>query len=589
MDLLDLLVNGKVEEFNTTRSRRGVLELFGADLSGARLAGVDLSGANLEKADLSNADLTDAIFARTNLSGADLSNARLSGAMAIKSIWREAFMGGVEVKDADFSGADLTDAEITDAVIANTNFTGAKLKRTDFTGSTLAGVDLTEAKLPDCKLVRADLQNAILRAASLVKADFSGAKMSGADLSQARMEGAVLKGADLTRAKLGGADLSGADLTGAVLCFADLTRADLSEAVLTGVNAKGAVITDAQLDGTLEGAVQGGAAAPPVVCIEEPTLAIGPRAVALLWDNPEGEGRTVVRLMIGRLGSRYEGVPMALPVPADLVVARAMCATPDGFAVLVLVDRPGGVVGTLLNVSEEGVLLSNRKIKVPYTPGARPILQHGPDGLVLYGISREGPGLQVHRIDGETVGLLYNTAMPTLRGFVSDHHPLVLSKGGVIFELGTKGGKSPMGAPANFPGRRCGSAPLGDKMFVAWLSATSHGLFVSALEPNEKPDELQLHKKLPIGTLDVVSFEGRVTVAFTQEPKRTGGSASAWAMSWPRTEPIPLVTDPNRDITEVRLAIGVDGVYAAAIEPEGGVELFLIVEGTATSRFRFEV
>jgi hypothetical protein len=70
----------------------------------------------------------------------------------------------------------------------------------------------------------------------------------------------------------------------------------------------------------------------------------------------------------------------------------------------------------------------------------------------------------------------------------------VLSKGGVIFELGTKGGKSPMGAPANFPGRRCGSAPLGDKMFVAWLSATSHGLFVSALEPNEKPDELQLHK-----------------------------------------------------------------------------------------------
>ena len=80
MALIDLLLNGKVEEFNQTRGHRAPLDLYAADLSNLPLGGVDLSGANLQKADLSGSDLTDAVLAKSDLSGADLTGTILKGA-----------------------------------------------------------------------------------------------------------------------------------------------------------------------------------------------------------------------------------------------------------------------------------------------------------------------------------------------------------------------------------------------------------------------------------------------------------------------------------------------------------------------------
>src|SRR5262245_21449179 len=45
MALIDLLLNGKVEEFNQTRGHRAPLDLYAADLSNLPLGGVDLSSA----------------------------------------------------------------------------------------------------------------------------------------------------------------------------------------------------------------------------------------------------------------------------------------------------------------------------------------------------------------------------------------------------------------------------------------------------------------------------------------------------------------------------------------------------------------
>jgi len=52
----------------------------GDDLRGANLSGADLSGANLSGADLSGADLRGANLSGADLSGADLRGANLSGA-----------------------------------------------------------------------------------------------------------------------------------------------------------------------------------------------------------------------------------------------------------------------------------------------------------------------------------------------------------------------------------------------------------------------------------------------------------------------------------------------------------------------------
>ena len=67
-------------------------DLFGAELSGAKLPGVNLSGADLNRARLINVDLSGA-----NLSGADLTWADLSGA---------------DLSQANLKGADLSAANL---------------------------------------------------------------------------------------------------------------------------------------------------------------------------------------------------------------------------------------------------------------------------------------------------------------------------------------------------------------------------------------------------------------------------------------------------------------------------------------------
>jgi len=57
-----------------------IIDLAGADLSGARLAGADLSGARLFATDLTGADLSEANLAGANLAIANLTGADLTGA-----------------------------------------------------------------------------------------------------------------------------------------------------------------------------------------------------------------------------------------------------------------------------------------------------------------------------------------------------------------------------------------------------------------------------------------------------------------------------------------------------------------------------
>jgi uncharacterized protein YjbI with pentapeptide repeats len=579
MELLDLLVNGKVEEFNAKRSRRGTLDLFGADLAGARLPGVDLSGTNLEKADLSGADLTDAIFARSNLSGADLTGATLVGVMAIKSVWREAFMGSVDMHDSDFTGADLSDAEITGANLSNIVMGGAKAKRTDFSGSNLSGGDFAEARFSNAKLGGCNLSNAILREASLVSAELSSASLVEADLTRAKLNHAVLSEADLTKARLPGADLTSANLTNARVTGADLTRADLSEAVLSGVRLQEAVTLEAVVDSGVLGPSAAESEPPEAILIEEPIIAVGAARAAVLWDNPEGEDKNAIRVAVGPLGRTYAGNPVLLPVPADLVIARAMVAVGDGFGVLLL------VTGNWFLLGPDGAIRASRRLKIPYTPAARPILKSTDAGVVLYGISREGPGLHVHRIDAEALTPLHGSAMPTLRGFVSDHHPIVLSKGGVVVELGPKGPASPLRTPANFPGRRCGACPTTEGMSVGWLT-TAPGIFFARVSAKGVSDEVHLLKKNAIGLLDLGSAAGRGFAAFTKSPRREVDASSAWAMRLPEGEPYALVDDPDRDVTEVKIVPSGDVCYCAVADSEGGVELFELGDSAAVSRWR---
>ncbi len=190
-ELIDLLRNGKVDEFNGIRRKYKNKIL---DLQHANLSDTNLSWANLSDANLSNIILADA-----NLSNASLSNAILSR--------------------ANLSGATLS---------------GAILHRATLSDANLSGADLSNANLSYDNLALANLSYAILSVANL----------SGADLSNANLSSAILSRANLTGANLSSAKLTSVDLTGANLPYADLSNANVSNANLSNANLSNVKIND---------------------------------------------------------------------------------------------------------------------------------------------------------------------------------------------------------------------------------------------------------------------------------------------------------------------------------------------------------
>jgi uncharacterized protein YjbI with pentapeptide repeats len=134
-----------------------IVDLKGADLSGAFLYIANLSGANLTNVDLSGAYLDIA-----NLQGATLSSANLSAA----KLW------SVDLRGADLREAYLSDANLRDAHLNGADLSGAHLRDAHLNGAHLSGANLT---------------NANLSGAFLFKTNFRGANLNGADLSNVNL------------------------------------------------------------------------------------------------------------------------------------------------------------------------------------------------------------------------------------------------------------------------------------------------------------------------------------------------------------------------------------------------------------------
>jgi hypothetical protein len=126
------------------RDPHPIVNLAGADLSGADLkdfgpGGADLAGVNLSGADLSNANLSGAYLA-----GANLSNARLIGTnLRFAQLFNQQPNLPAETANlsgANLTGADLSGADMIQAIFSNVNFTNASLKGADLTGANVSQV-----------------------------------------------------------------------------------------------------------------------------------------------------------------------------------------------------------------------------------------------------------------------------------------------------------------------------------------------------------------------------------------------------------------------------------------------------------------
>jgi hypothetical protein len=263
-----------------------------------------------------------------------------------------------------------------------------------------------------------------------------------------------------------------------------------------------------------------------------------------------------------------------VPEPSDLIIARALTATPSGFALVLLVERPGGVTASLVPFDTRGRIGEVSRHRLPYTPAARPILRWEGNGLVLYGISREGPGICIHRVSASGLDVLYARPMPNLKGFVSDHQPVVLTKGGMVFRLGPSGPGEAMRVPAGFPGKRCAACVDGDGLFLTWVSAQAPGLFRCRTASGQAPEEEHLIKRHVVGTIDAASGPAGAWAGFAREPAKAGAPGSAWLLRVPEGEPASLVDSPRRDVTEVRMVPTDQGPLVAVAFDDGSLEAY---------------
>ena len=587
VELLELLEQENVAEFNATRGMGTRIDLFAADLADKNLTGVNLTGVNLQKADLSGCNLTDAELTQTDFSGADLTGAILKNISGMRSRWRDAYLGEADLSDADLAGADMTDVDVSDGIMARAILSGARLKRAILIKTDLTSADLAEAYIAEADLSGADLTGAQMREANLSRADLSKTKLGSTDLTQAKMQGAALSATDLRNACLNSANLTETEWVGTQVDGTDFTRADLTGAEITDVDFTKAKMTDAQLDDGVGGGAKNEDTGIATVHIEDPQIAINGTKIAVTWENPDRQGKPSLRAISGTLSKGWNGKTARVPVPADLSVANALVAHGDGFIATTLLDRPGGAIVQFSTVGRGGKISDTRSLKLGYAPAVRPEVRVVDGELLLYGISRHGPTIRVDKLTEAGLEPVFGKTMPTARGFVPGPQPHVLSKGGVIVPITTRGMGEPMRVPATFPGRAQVAAPIGGGLALAWIPSSGKGFRFCIARPGQAPEEQLVLPKVEIGTLDMTSNGNEAWVIFTRASEG-GGPTSAWMASLPDGTPEPMYEGED-DAASIHFAAGLPEQNPAVGVATFDGSLAVFVLGARGAKHKFHI
>jgi Pentapeptide repeats (8 copies)/Ion channel len=153
-----------VDAWNNWRTLRPdiVVDLSGADLTGANLSGANLSGANLATSNPTLANLAGTNFTRADLTGANFTRADLTGA---------------NLTGANCTGANFGLADLTKAILISADLTSASLFKANLTNAILILANLTGATLGD--LTGANLSSANLAGANAAAVKWNRRKMHG--------------------------------------------------------------------------------------------------------------------------------------------------------------------------------------------------------------------------------------------------------------------------------------------------------------------------------------------------------------------------------------------------------------------------
>ncbi len=579
-ELIALLQAGDIDGFNEKRRGRGRLEAFAPDLSGLKLVGADLSGMVLEKADLSGSDLSDTILARTDLTGADLSETNLTGAMAIQVRLRDAWIEDTIFDEADLSQSDLSDTEFHRCSFKETILTKARLKRANFVGCNFEAVDATEARFSGSKTEDSKFVRGHFRETSFKGVDLSGADLTGSDFTQAKFREADLTNANLSAAVFAHADLKGVKLDGAKVEDTDFRRADLTEASFEGTDLEESILTEAEVPAEHQPLawIHAPDLGPPL--LQDARWACNGTHMAAVWTDTDADGRAWMRAGVAAIQSRGIVEAPVLPVPGDLVLASGVTATDSGFAVMVLVERASGVATWVFRLNTKGRLVQANRVDLPYRPMVRPLLQSAPGGAFdIYGLGGQGPILSVIRCTADgTLESLHTATARTARGFASDHHPVLLTKGGTLeLVVPGKSGRA-VSCPGDFPGQRCGAVPIDPTepargLLLTWIPQTGRGLYVTMAVPGSQPMPELYDRKIPMGQLDASICGSGAWAVFTRPDADNPRKMAAWSMSLPDGKPMQLPSLPGRVARSVQLVPNFSAAVAVVTWDDGSASV----------------
>jgi len=595
MSLLELLQEGRVEDFNAQRGRYATPDLFAADLANLDLTGVDLSGANLEKSDLSGTNLTDAILARANLSGADLTAANLTRVVAVRSRWREAYLGEAVLDGAELTGSDFAQAELNEATGENVRLGNARLKGADLSQVYLAGVELGGANLKGATLSGATMTNANLAEARLSGAVLDGADLSGSDMRDVRASGISAQRANFTSAILINADLTSANFTMAVLNEAKLERADLTGAVIEGASFQTADIYQTRLDDVnlesadFEGAISerseggevpAGDGTETAVFMDVDTV-VSSESMAVLWENEDSDEGMRLRVAVSARAGNWDGRCPRVDVPTELVLARAIVPAKDGLYATAVVRRPSGDVLMVTEISATGDMGATRTLPL-YPLAVQPVVVPDGDGFLVYGLARTGPTLLVHRYDGEELVLLSKQRQTTARGFIGRREPVLLCKGNVILPIDRDGAGQPMGCPDGFPGRNPAACRVGEDVILAWAPNGKGGVHYATISTRGPGDVRRLDVKHGTSSLDVVRVDDQALLVFAREEGEEFSTTSLFGAWIPGGRSFLLLAGGDEDVDEARACASNEGAFVSAVTLGGGVHILEVGENSAT-------
>jgi hypothetical protein len=255
------------------------------------------------------------------------------------------------------------------------------------------------------------------------------------------------------------------------------------------------------------------------------------------------------------------------------------------FALCCLAERAGAANVLRWDLSVDGALSGPVTSPLGYEPSVLPVFRSDGDQLWMWGISRRGPAVVIHKDEGAGFVRAVEQTWAQARGFIGNARPVLLCKAGTLVGLSEAGIGAPFRAPDGFPSKVHAAVTVGDRMIVAWNAEKAGrdkgGLRWQILGERVAPDPEILAPAVAATLLDAVSDGDGAWLAWCEPIDKSvaprssrvrmlrvpSGGGVAFRIDGPAPEELRWIETPEGHQLLLLLATGV----LVRISPEGRV------------------